>query len=175
MTSPFLPVIPRRSQRCTQHQEVLAQGADYYSLIKEDDNGGFIRHDYCSACWESSAKQICLENSTSFWKSKVPIKQEVAPRSQNREICAFELLKLALSSNTPEDQADAFILALYLARKRYLHLRQQLQQEGQTVTIYEVVETEEMLGVRKMPLSQLQVVTLQIRLAEKLRMGVQET
>lgn len=170
--SPFSQIIPRRSPRCVQNQEVLVPGADYYSVISEDDNGAFVRKDFCVACWEASAKQECLKEAKGYWKSKVPAKQIEPQRSQNREILALDLLRQALTRNTPEDQAEAFILALYLVRKRMIYMRQQLQQaDGQVVTFYEVADNEEMLAVRKFPLSQLEIVTLQQRLAEKLRNG----
>lgn len=170
MTLSFLLSIPRRNPRCARGQELLAPATDYYSVLSESEEGGYVRHDFCSACWEASAKQETQQQSKGSWKSRVPAKEAEVLRSADREHFALELLKTALASNSEEDQADAFILALYLTRKRLLQARQQLKQAGgQVVTLYEVVDTEEMLAVKKLPLSQLQVVTLQQRLAEKLK------
>lgn len=170
--SPFALSIPRRGPRCSLNQEVLNPGSEYYSVIEEDENGQIVRKDFCPSCWESTAKKECLSKAKSYWKSTVPPKHVEPPPNQNREIAAFDLLKLALN-NSPEDDAEAFILSLYLARKRHLLLRQQLKQaDGTIVTLYEVASTEEMLGVKKLPLSQLEVVKLQQRLAGKLKTTV---
>lgn len=172
MTAPtlFFQAIPKRSQRCGFNQEVLEPGAEYYSVVMEDDNGQILRKDFCPTCWEASAKKDIFVKTKKYWKSKVPAKQVELPKSQNREIAAFELLRESIVSKKPEDQAEAFILALYLARKRMLYLRQQLRQaDGSIMTIYEVAATEEMLAVKKLPLSQLEVVKVQQRLATKLK------
>jgi hypothetical protein len=172
MTAPLLlfPLIPKRSQRCGFNQEVLEPGSEYYSVVMEDENGLIVRKDYCPTCWENSAKQEVLTKTRRYWKSKVPKKQLELPKSQNREIAAFELMREALASKKPEDQAEAFILSLFLARKRILYIRQQLPQaDGTIMTIYEVAATEEMIAIQKLPLSQLEVVKVQQRIAAKLK------
>lgn len=167
--SSFLLTIPRRSNRCFKGEEVLSPGEEYYSLLQDDEvNGGFLRRDFCLSCWNIVAKEVLL-TARSSWKSKVSVKKEEVNTWQNRDEGSLFLLKEALKSEALDDIADAFVLALYLARRRLLYLRQQLYQEGSLINLYEVAATEEMLAVRKVALSQLNISSIQQRLASKLK------
>jgi len=71
-------------------------------------------------------------------------------------------------SNLEEESIQAFVLAIYLERKRLLFFRREIEQEGHSMNLYEVAETEEMLCVKKVPLSALQIDKVQRELAKKL-------
>lgn len=158
--------IPKRSQACAKGQEALQSGATYYSLLVEEKEQGQQRRDYCAKCWETVAIDDDFLKSKIYWKSRVPSKKEEPQLPQDRDERAFVLLKTALEeSNNPE----AFVLALYLARKRLISLRKEFNNDkGQVQQLYEVLETEEMLCVNKVPLSSLQIVQIQTQLAKKM-------
>lgn len=169
MKPPFQIEIPRRSTVCAVGQESFAPGSEYYSALVEGENGEWKRQDFCLACWEASAREECVKNARSYWKSKVPLKVESVPLSRNRDERALQLLKQALTIEGSRNDEEAFVLALFLARSRVLFLRQQLQQEdGSTVNLYEVAATEEMLAVKKITLPQLQIEKIQQQLAAKM-------
>ena len=160
--------IPKRGAVCAHHGEALTPGSEYYSALKAGEQEGLLsRKDYCAACWETLQQNKQLLDVISSWKSMVPPKKEGSDLPKQRDERALYLLKEALASS--EDRRDeAFVLALYLARRRRLYLRQELKRANQPpASIYEVAETEEMLCVPKVSLSQLQVETVQIELAKK--------
>lgn len=156
--------IPRRSLHCALGNESLQEGMWYYSVLEEE-----VRRDYCCRCWMEMGEKL----PHPFWKAKVLTKTS----SQKRQVVdfsryAFLLLKEALSKGNEEEaqeeaQEEAFVLALYLARKRQLILRSEMQREKETFFLYEVVETEEMLTVKKLDLSTVEAEKVQNDLAKK--------
>lgn len=159
--------VPRRASICAKQQEKFISGMDYFSVLKETEEG-YVRTDYCQSCWEQSAKQEALENALTHWKSKVPPKEKLGNLSQNRDERALQLLKENLGVDAIEGQTDCFILALYLARRRLITLRQQFEQEpGHLYYLYEVVATEEMLTVKYVDIFQLPVDQLQKRIVDR--------
>jgi hypothetical protein len=153
--------IPRRASVCALGQEPLQEGSVYYSMLEEGD--GLQRKDYCSACWNQVRSD---SNPRAFWKSKVLPKVS----SQKRQVVdfsryAFILLKEALETGIEE---EAFVLALYLARKKQLFLRNEMERApGERYSLYEVAETEEMLAVKKFDLTNFQADKVQDNLARK--------
>lgn len=165
----FQVEVPRRSRVCVSGEEEFSPGMHYYSMLLEGADGNLARQDFCISCWEK-ARQEWAQKAISYWKSTVTSKKEVdVAANQTRDERACALLKQALSSDSLEDKAEAFMLALYLARKRLLYMRQELLQNGSLFQLYEVAATEEMLCVKKIPLSQMQVTVIQQRIAEKLK------
>lgn len=165
---PFQIEIPRRSNACAIGNELFAHGANYYSLII-DNEGILLRRDYCEACWEHAKKNPELASKT-FWKSRVVGKKLEEDKLKNRDERALEILKAALVLPDDESAAEAFIMALYLTRRKILAFRQQIQREdGVSINLYEVVATEEMLAVKTVALSNLKAESLQKRIADKLK------
>ena len=147
--------IPRRSNACHDKGEQFKPGMEFISHLFESEKGEVVRKDFCLTCAD-------LEKGGSFgrWKGKVPYpKEKKLPVERNAR--ALELLRRALE----EDQAasEAFVLALYLARARLIVARQEF--EGKI--FYEVIATEEMLAVTRVPLSQLEIAKIQTRLAHQ--------
>ncbi len=163
--------IPKRGGHCTLGHEILSPGMEYYSILLSDDNKGYQRFDYCLACWENSAKEKFNQAAKTAWKAKVASKKEVEDLStKTRDEKAFDLLKEALQNPNEADWAEVFVLALYLARRRILYLRQEIvQDDGSTLCVYEVASTEEMLPIIRKSLLQVNIEEIQLNLAQKLR------
>lgn len=162
----FQMTIPRRASHCAGNGELLTPGMDYYSMLcNSEHEGGFHRYDYCPECW----KQVDKEGSISSWKSTVPKRKDLLEQPKQRDARALCLLKEALEhSEDPQAREEAFILALYLQRRRRLVVRQEITDaSGQVSTLYEAPESEEMFCVPKLPLSALQIASLQTSLAAK--------
>jgi hypothetical protein len=158
----LIPIeIPRRSHRCNDGGEEITYGMEYYSLLVDEPNKGYLRFDYCPACWEKNKDKPGIH-----WKSKVPDKANMAQEEQykTRNEKALYLLKEALKIDSRD---EAFVLGLLLTRCKVLALRQQLEEEN--MNLYEVLATEEMLCVPKVALSNIQTETLQADLAQKLK------
>lgn len=159
--------IPKRGAVCSQGGESLIPGTEYYSaLISAETGAGYVRQDYCQDCWKRTQGKP-FDRVCSTWKSTVPRGKETSDLPKKRDERVFYLLREILAKQ--ESPAEAFVLALYLARRRLLFLRQEMIHEGKyPVIIYEVAETEEMICVPSFSLSELQVEQLQVSLAKKL-------
>lgn len=157
--------IPKRAGVCAHGGELMAPGMTYYSsLVLRDEDGGFDRHDYCAACWEQLTQK---GEKISTWKSAIPAKKVASDLPKKRDDRAYYLLKESLASDGVLAREEAFVLSLYLARRRRIFLRQEMARNDQKFQLYEVAETEEMLCVPKVELSHLQVESLQLELAKK--------
>lgn len=169
--SVFQIEIPKRTTICHSCQQPLNPGSEIFSALKEGQiEGAYDRQDFCLSCWNKPSAQDSNSTVQSLWKSKIPLKKPVSDLPKQRDARALCLLKAALNSSEPDDQAEAFILALYLGRRRLLYFRQDLVlEDGQAACICEIAETEEMLCIRKISLSNLQVEKVQQQLAKKFK------
>jgi len=141
-------------------------------LLLETGDGGYERRDYTTASWEMLNKDGCpfADGYITSWKGTVPEKIEKEDLFKNRDEKAAQLLKESLSDDREEKRENAFILSLYLARKRLLVLRKEIQDpKQQSVVIYEDPATEEIYPVPKLTLSSLDIPAIQKRLASLLR------
>jgi len=160
--------VPKRATVCSKGQETLVPGADYFSLLLEDPEEGLVRQDFCSACWD---KAFLTDAVKLHWKAKVPHKKNVVMLSaQDRDERVMEVFRELLAEKTEQSNTEAFILALYLARRKMIYLRQeQLQADGSVLLLYEVADTEEMLCLKKIALSEMQIEKVQHEIARKLK------
>ncbi|MCB1111848.1 MAG: hypothetical protein H7A37_08615 [Chlamydiales bacterium] len=167
MKLPFQIEIPKRSAACCAGEERLEPGMDYFSILVDSDGDEFMREDYCSACWTAKAENL-PDAMLTHWKSKV-IDQKQAQEDlfKSRDEKALALLKELSQSEEAEKQSEAFILCLYLARKRHLYHRKDID-EGQ-VGLYEVAATEEMLPIKKISLADIDAEKIQKEIARKLK------
>jgi hypothetical protein len=160
--------IPRHCNNCLDCQAVLAPGSAYYSMLVKTD-----RLDYCYLCWHDESKAISSRPSTCYWKGSIPMRKASAKPSLTKQERALEQLKSMLLDPTPENSSQALLLALFLVRRRFLVFRRDFVDEsGEVYSLFEVVETEEMLPVKKVPLVNLDLVGLQAAIAEKLQARV---
>jgi hypothetical protein len=139
---------------------------EYESILVEDEENksSLTRHDYCKNCWDLSPK----DKITTQWRGKTQNKKIPISDSQDKSARAMELLRFDLTCDGFELENEVFILALFLARKRQLILRQELPKEGFLYFLYEAPATGEIFTVKKVDLSQLQIEEIQQKLAKKL-------
>ncbi|HEV8051940.1 MAG TPA: hypothetical protein VGP47_05550 [Parachlamydiaceae bacterium] len=162
--------IPKRASCCVKGGELFLQGEEYYSsLVRVENEEVYQRLDYCPVCWEKTADLQASQHMSSSWKSTVPLKKEASELPKRRDDRALYLLKEVLAGQESNSSiAEAFVLALYLARRRLVFLRQEVKREGKLpLCVYEVAETEEMLCVPKLSIADLQVEKVQLDLAKK--------
>lgn len=151
----FILQIPKRAACCSHGKEPFKEGMEYYSIIKHEKENIYVRQDYCHNCWRES-KHI----EKTYWKGKIQSKETVELKSSEERALAYleEIL-------THEDKKqEAFILALFLVRKKMLAYRKSI--EG--FDLYEKLANEEMIAIPKITISQLDIPFLQKSLAEKL-------
>ena len=158
-----LQEIPRRSRECLSCGIPFKPEMNYVSAVAEQGEG-WERKDFCLKCWESSDSR--REGSSTYWKATVPkkTKKEI---SIERETRALQLLKEAVANE--QQTGEAYILALFLVRRRWLILRKEMTQENdQTLGLYEIPTTEEIIPVRKIDLNTIEIETIQKQIAQKL-------
>jgi len=163
--------IPKGANCCSKGNEPLEPGAQYHSVLSDGEGEETLRHDYCVACW--TALEQAPEGHT-HWIGKVPAKKEKR-EPLNRDDQAFELLRCALDSAEPEAKSEAFVLALYLARRRILAMRKEKASDEGSLQLYEVMASGEMLAVPRIDLSHLQVEAIQKAIAKKMKGPPPET
>lgn len=160
-------VIPRRSRYCSGGQEEFVSDMEYYSILVEDHSSHYLRQDFCPTCW----KQIDKSKNKIFWKSKIPPKKQIQELTNlKKEDQAMELLRDAFDKSREEENVRIFVLALYLARRKRLIFRKEIEKNGVVYFFYEVAATEEMIYVKKIDLAQSQqkIAALQNELAAQL-------
>lgn len=162
--------IPKRGPHCFRGSEAFQPKEKYHSLLLEGEEGQFCRQDFCLKCWEAVSAEEAPEAMVTSWQGTVPAEIEKVDEFLSRDQKAMALLKEMIAEDTPENRQYGFILALYLARKRHIAMRKEITlNDGQKALLYEVMETEEMLCVRKLDLPHLEIDKIQKALAVKLR------
>lgn len=168
MNSLFQLEIPKRSLQCAHQGERLLPGMEIYSLLLgEEKSERLARRDFCSACW-AQVRPLQGEESSArgYWKSKIEKRKVVENLSRvERALAVLRTLQQA-----PElQEAEIFVLCLFLSHARQLALRQEFQKDGSTYHLYEILRKEEFLTVKVINLSQVQIETLQKSLADQLQ------
>ena len=151
--------IPSRHLACEGCKEIFSSGMMYNSILQIRQS--LIRKDYCQKCWTPEKNEAW----DSHWKSKVPNKKKGKEKNIDKEASALALLRILAKEEEEESQQKAFILGLYLARKRKLYLRQELEAHF----LYEDPAAEEMFGIKKFDPSKLNIEKIQHEIAEKLQ------
>lgn len=128
--------LPRRASKCFLKEEPFLPGSSLISLVIPKKEG-FLRRDYCLHCWES----VKEEKGSSFWKVILPKKAE-----ESKSLSDLQALELFCSLLGKEKEL-AFVLALYLERKKFLTKRR----EGEEELIFENNENGELYIVEKVP------------------------
>jgi hypothetical protein len=157
--------IPRRQRNCFGCQKAFAEKQEYHSILGDEEKGIFIRHDYCSECFNNA---VAKEKPHVAWKGIVAGSLLKKGDSADRTTHLLDYLKDSLTK--PAEASNAFFIALYLARKRVIIYRHEfLNHEGRTLWIYEVAATEEMLTVEKVPLTKLRNPQIQTAVLDLLK------
>ena len=165
MNSLFQFEIPKRMSHCSHQGELLLPGMEIYSQVLEKDTQGFIRHDFCSVCWNRVKNEGEKSKSRGYWKSKIEQRKSSTHSSRNNR--ALALLRELQQASEPQE-TEIFVLSLFLSRARQIALRQEVQKEGVTYQIYEILREEEYLTVKALQLSFLEIETIQKSLAVQL-------
>lgn len=157
----FLIEIPKRSRSCSQCQESFALGDEYCSLLKKDEKLNILRFEYCAACWP----MLNLSEKV-FWKARVQAIKALPLSDRTRDERALELFRDPRSQDSEELQEEAFVLALFLLRKKRIAFRQKMTDPP--LDVYEILEMEELVAIKPMALASLNIDAIQKRIALKL-------
>jgi len=136
--------IPCRAQKCFVGDEKLQRGTKVYSLL-EEENGEYLRSDYCESCWNEKKEKAPLSPNSIFWSVEVPSLEKMEENEQNEEKDMLTNLRELVDSEDEDDTFMSFFLSLYLERKRQIVRRESTEE----FIYYEVISTEEMLAIKR--------------------------
>lgn len=149
--------IPRRQRHCVGCQKPFVDKQEYHSTLGDEENGQFLRRDFCRACYQN---EVAAEKPAVTWKGIVA--SSAVKKDPSTDHITRLLEQLKETQGKPGQATEAFFLALYLARKKAIIFRHEiLNTDGRALWIYEVMATEEMLTVEKVPITKLQGAHLQ--------------
>lgn len=160
--------IPKKNAKCSKLSEDILPGDEIYSVLKNlDDN--FIREDYCSSCWSSVQNEL-EESVVLNWKSTVSQKKPEKELFMNKNQQVLSLFTKLSASESLIDLQQAYILSLYLSRKKQIYFRKEFQDSlGQTMILYEVASNEENIIVKKFEFSEFDLPSIQKAIADSLK------
>lgn len=147
--------IPRRSNCCQKCNNAFRPNDLYFSMLFKT-----CRQDFCQSCWNDFDRSNCL----CYWKASVPIRKCSINPPLSKQDRYLSLLKGAIEHNSDE----AYLLALYLVRKKVLLSRKEYLQGADIFSLFEIASTEEMLTIKKASLSDGNLEALTSGLALKL-------
>jgi len=163
-----LPIeIPKRAKICVKCEETFKPGMEYYSILVDESNASIKRQDFCLSCWGKNAEVPA--DVKSVWKAQVSYQKDEKHQFRNRDEKIFHLFKELLYQEEEQDKMEAYVLSLYLMRKKQLLQREELTQDEEVKILYEIASTEEMILVKRFELTQMQIGLIQLRIAEKLK------
>ncbi len=144
--------IPKRARACCTCLHTFSDGKVYISVLSHADSDQWTRCDFCEKCY----KQVHPKKKPPImWKGNAVCNISVKPDETDQKLQLIGLLREMLSNGADVD--ETFVIALYLARKRALLFRHEIQAPGgRMMWVYEAAGTEEMFSVPKAPLDRLQ-------------------
>ncbi|MDR4508903.1 MAG: hypothetical protein MRJ65_11840 [Candidatus Brocadiaceae bacterium] len=129
--------INKSTRGCILCERKFCDEEEYYSALFDDGNG-FIRKDYCVACWKSDEERIF-----SFWKTKIPKKDKPVQKIINVEMFYDMFMKLQDQNETYQKNLR-YVLALFLMRKRMFKLKSlKKQDEKEFMVLYCIKDDRE--------------------------------
>ncbi len=122
--------VVKRNGQCSKCEKSFEEHQEYYACLKETQEG-FERYEYCPDCWDDKFR----EESFSFWKARVPGREEKKKLLVDNEIL-IEFFKRLTESDDESKQGFIFVLALILMRKRILkYLNTKTTDDGKEIWI----------------------------------------
>lgn len=106
--------VSRGSRHCFECNLEFDGEQTFFSALREE-GPGFVRLDYCPACWERAA----AEEFFGFWKTR---RQEGGRRPRMDLEVVLDLFDKLKGTECADRVEMRFVLALYLARRKALKL-----------------------------------------------------
>ncbi len=134
--------VVKRIGRCSKCEREFAEHQEYYACLREGEQD-FERDDYCLDCWDDKLR----EESFSFWKAKIPSKEEKKKLLVDNEIL-IDFFKKLIESGDESKQGFTFVLSLILMRKRILkYVETQYGNDGREIWIMKLAKEEKEYNV----------------------------
>lgn len=159
--------IPKRTSKCSNGEDFL-NGEEVFSFLSYQESE-FIRKDFCHSCWNKIEDVDAIESFITSWKS-IFSKEEEKELHLDANSHAIALLKTVATSQDLEDLQVAYILCLYLMRKKIIFCRKEFTNDQQECFfLMETAEQSENIIVKKFATQNLDIPSLQKIIAAKLK------
>ena len=152
-------------KRCASCGKEFQEEEQYFSEIYDSD-GGFLRKDFCPACWKGPD-----EKSYSFWKTRVPPKEQKPEKFIDLDVI-FDFFEKIGGAVEREKENFRFILALVLMRKRKLKLESSKREEGQEFLILRETGTKNTFHVKNPGMAEEEVENVTEKVGQILNMDL---
>ncbi len=146
--------INKGSRVCVLCERTFAEEDVYLSALY-DENNAFIRKDFCVECWDKKGERDIF----SYWKTKVPKKQETVQRYANIDVFYDLFNKLELENDVSRVNFR-YVLSLYLMRKKVLKLKTSHKSNGNEYLVLHNVKEGKDTEVLKPQLSKEEVLAV---------------
>ncbi len=155
----------RSARQCSLTGQPLERGAEFFSVLIEQDDGSLARQDISAAAWQGPP-----EDCIGWWRSRLPSldkgKVYWAPNEVLLSVFQHALGNPGLGN---PGQADiAYVMALLLVRKRILQWKETIQREGRAYLRLHDPKQNLDLEVAEAELTPARTAQIQAELAEKL-------
>lgn len=154
---------PKRQAQCSADGHIFLTGEKYHTLVFYAEKG-WQRKDLCVNCWTQLQQEPSPAPQCS-WQSSIaekPKKEEPPKHKDERALALFKEKSIDL---TQESSQEAYVLALYLARKKILLKKQEIDQGGERFSVYETAGDEAIFAIRQWSFDQGTAAALQQRIA----------
>ncbi len=150
----------RSARQCSLTGQPLERGAEFYSVLVEQDDGSLARQDISAAAWQGPP-----EDCVGWWRSRLPSLEKGKVYWAPNEV----LLSVFQHSLGAPGQSDiAYVMALLLVRKRILQWRETIHREGRAYLRLHDPKQNLDLEVAEAELTPTRTAQIQAELAEKL-------
>jgi len=123
--------INKSELRCAQCNKAFEEKEEYHSALY-DSGVEFSRKDFCVACWP----QVSQDDAFSFWKTRVPLKEEEAKKFVADDVIYDFFVRLE-NEDAPLKRNFRYVLGLFLMRKRLLKFKDvERSKEGEALVLY---------------------------------------
>ena len=130
--------ITRGELQCSHCGKSFQEDEEYFSAIY-DGGTEFVRLDFCTGCSSQADREACF----SFWKTRVPMKEQEQKKFVDDEVILNFFLRLA----NEQDQLKRnfrYVLALFLMRKKQLKFKDVARsEEGEALVLYSSREQQD--------------------------------
>lgn len=148
----------RTARKCSNTGRSFSSGEEYISLLLEEGEE-LVRKDLALDDFDSPP-----ENCVGWWKSKVPDLQQGKVFWAPKDILLNYFNHLIENAN----EHHAYVMAILLLQKKFLRLRDTIEEDGKQVMHLQNTSTKEICEVTVVDVSPDRVAEIQNDLAEKL-------
>ncbi len=134
--------VVKRIGRCSKCEKEFTEHQEYYASLREGEQD-FERNDYCLDCWSDELRK----ESFSFWKAKIPGKEEKKKLLVDNEVL-IDFFRRLVESDDESKRGFTFVLALILMRKRILkYIETKRDDSGQEIWIMKLAKEDKEYNV----------------------------